>query len=197
MSTYGNKMRVSMYDDTPICRRTTTHLDVPGSGARIWGFLATGRDWAGRWAAYHHSDPGRPDLGLPGTVPSAALVAKIEQTFGLAGFPPLEKAAVERMEALTAKGGIQRQIYTLARPDADAEDRSQELGLHFDLTVPLARVVVQHAARLAFPFRRRSIRSSGAASAHSGAGYTSSASSTSTRSGAGSSTSSTTPRSWP
>ncbi len=42
---------------------------------------------------------------------------------------------------------------------ADAEaDRARQLGLHFDLTVPLARYVLENAGHLEFPFRRYQIQ---------------------------------------
>ena len=40
-------------------------------------------------------------------------------------------------------------------PDADAK---AELGMHFDLTVPFSRYVLEHAGRLEFPFRRYQIQ---------------------------------------
>ncbi len=46
-----------------------------------------------------------------------------------------------------------------AEPGEDeATDASRRLGLHFDLTVPFARYVVEHAGRLQFPFRRYQIQ---------------------------------------
>jgi len=77
----------------------------------------------------------------------------IRQGFELHGFLPIETPAVERMEVLTAKGGIQRQIYSLRKPGEGGEETG-DLGLHFDLTVPLARYVAQRAQDLTFPFRR-------------------------------------------
>lgn len=77
----------------------------------------------------------------------------IRHSFELHGFLPIETPAVERMPVLTAKGGMQRQIYSLRKPSEDRQDAA-ELGLHFDLTVPLARYVAQRANELTFPFRR-------------------------------------------
>jgi histidyl-tRNA synthetase len=77
----------------------------------------------------------------------------IRHSFELHGFLPIETPAVERMPVLTAKGGMQRQIYSLRKPSEDRQDAA-ELGLHFDLTVPLARYVAQRAHQLTFPFRR-------------------------------------------
>jgi len=61
------------------------------------------------------------------------------------------------MSVLTAKSGMRRQIFTVGRPEED-QGEGAELGLRFDLTVPLARYVVQHAEELAFPFRRYQIQ---------------------------------------
>jgi len=102
-----------------------------------------------------------PISGFPEWLPNVRLVEErfisiIREQFQLYGFTPIETPAVERMEVLTAKGGMQRQIYTLGRP---AEGNSETgLGLHFDLTVPLARYVVQHAEELVYPFRRYQIQ---------------------------------------
>jgi histidyl-tRNA synthetase len=100
-----------------------------------------------------------PISGFPERLPAQriaelAMTETIRRRYELAGFVPLETPAVERLEVLTAKGGIQRQIYQLTRPAADGKDNAHALGLHFDLTVPLARYVVQHASDLTFPLRR-------------------------------------------
>ena len=60
------------------------------------------------------------------------------------------------------KGEIDKEVYVLRRlqaDDADADaDRARQLGLHFDLTVPLARYVLENAGHLEFPFRRYQIQ---------------------------------------
>jgi histidyl-tRNA synthetase len=102
-----------------------------------------------------------PVSGFPEWLPNIRLVeerfiATIREQYQFYGFTPIETPAVERLEVLTAKGGMQRQIYTLGRPAEG--DTETGLGLHFDLTVPLARYVVQHAEELVFPFRRYQIQ---------------------------------------
>jgi histidyl-tRNA synthetase len=100
----------------------------------------------------------------------------IERVYQRYGFTPLETPAVERWEILTAKSGIDRQIYSVGKPEAPAHGEAEpsektsqskftnmtfdqpELGLRFDLTVPLARFVAQHANDLTFPFRRYQIQ---------------------------------------
>jgi len=99
--------------------------------------------------------------GFPEWLPNERLaekrmIATIEKQYELFGFVPIETPAAERLEVLTAKGGMQRQIFSLGRPQED--DSNQGLGLHFDLTVPLARYVVQHSQKLRFPFRRYQIQ---------------------------------------
>ena len=84
------------------------------------------------------------------------LAGEIREQYELFGFAPISTPAVERMDVLLAKGGIQRQIYTLGRAAEDTDETS--LGLHFDLTVPLARYVAQHGDQLTFPFRRYQIQ---------------------------------------
>jgi histidyl-tRNA synthetase len=102
-----------------------------------------------------------PVSGFPEWLPGARLVedrflAIIRQQYQLYGFTPIETPAVERLEVLTSKGGLQRQIYTVGKPEEGKADA--DLGLHFDLTVPLARYVVQYADKLVFPFRRYQIQ---------------------------------------
>jgi histidyl-tRNA synthetase len=87
----------------------------------------------------------------------------IRAEFERFGFTPIETPAVERFDILDAKAGIGRQIYQVIRPAEDGGSSTGsgsdgELGLHFDLTVPLARYVVQHAHELQFPFRRYQIQ---------------------------------------
>lgn len=104
-----------------------------------------------------------PVSGFPEWLPNLRLVEesfihRIREQYQLYGFAPIETPAVERMEVLTSKGGIQRQIYTLGRPQEGESDAETGLGLHFDLTVPLARYVAHNAEKLVFPFRRYQIQ---------------------------------------
>jgi histidyl-tRNA synthetase len=65
------------------------------------------------------------------------------------GFEPLDTPALELYEVLTGKAGENEQ---LMYHFADAGGR--EVGLRYDLTVPLARVVAMHQNELVFPFKR-------------------------------------------
>lgn len=74
---------------------------------------------------------------------------QIRRVYELYGFTPIETPAIELTDILFAKGGgeTEKQIYRI-------EGHDNNLALHFDLTVPLARYVAQYAGQLVFPFRR-------------------------------------------
>src|SRR5919112_4532830 len=84
---------------------------------------------------------------------------RIRSTFELYGFAPLETRAVEPLDQLLRKGETSKEVYLLRRLQDDADARGEEtLGLHFDLTVPFARYVLENAGHLHFPFRRYQIQ---------------------------------------
>jgi len=87
-----------------------------------------------------------------------ALVHAVQGVFELHGFVPIETRAVEPLDQLLRKGETDKEIYLLRRLQADAEDNDAGLGLHFDLTVPFARYVLENAGRLEFPLRRYQIQ---------------------------------------
>ena len=82
------------------------------------------------------------------------IMQSIREHFELYGFVPMDTAAVEKVDTLLAKGN-DNEIYGLYRL-AD-ENSKKDLGLRFDLTVPLARYVTQNAGDLIFPFKRYQI----------------------------------------
>ncbi len=86
-----------------------------------------------------------------------AVLDELRRTFELHGFANIETRAVEPMDTLLRKGEIDKEVYVLKRlheqGDADAG-----LGLHFDLTVPFARYVLENAGHLEFPFRRYQVQ---------------------------------------
>lgn len=102
--------------------------------------------------------------GFPEWTPQQKLVeenflARIRRVFQLNGFSPIETPAVERVSTLIAKGGNEKEIYKIGRLHAsDESSDDNDLALHFDLTVPMARYVAQHERELAFPFRRYQIQ---------------------------------------
>jgi histidyl-tRNA synthetase len=104
-----------------------------------------------------------PISGFPEVLPAQrfaelAVLDRLRSTFELHGFAPLETPAVEALDQLTRKGEIEKEVYVLRRLHADSGEDGAELGLHFDLTVPFARFVLENAGRLEFPFRRYQIQ---------------------------------------
>lgn len=104
-----------------------------------------------------------PISGFPEYLPAERIVEQhfldiIRETFELHGFGSIETRAVEPVERLLGKGGdADKEIYGVSRL-AGEETADAELGLHFDLTVPFARYVLENAGHLAFPFRRHQIQ---------------------------------------
>lgn len=96
----------------------------------------------------------------------------IKSVFRKYGFEEIETPAIERLETLTGKYGEEgdKLLFKILNSgdylkDAPADLLSAknssattqhiaEKGLRYDLTVPLARYVVQHQENLAFPFKR-------------------------------------------
>ena len=74
------------------------------------------------------------------------------------GFASVETRAAEPLDQLLRKGEIDKEVYVLRRLQAGDEAGDTGLGLHFDLTVPFARYVLEHAGKLEFPFRRYQIQ---------------------------------------
>ncbi|MDQ6851736.1 MAG: histidine--tRNA ligase [Actinomycetota bacterium] len=101
--------------------------------------------------------------GFPELLPGQRFVEqdvidRLRAIFELHGFAPVETRAVEPVDTLLSRGEIDKEIYVLRRVHADAEEGDAGLGLHFDLTVPLARYVLENAGHLEFPFRRYQIQ---------------------------------------
>ncbi len=105
-----------------------------------------------------------PLSGFPEWLPGQRIVElsvldRIRTTFELYGFASLETRAVEPLDQLLRKGETSKEVYVLRRLQSDhAQDDEVGLGLHFDLTVPFARYVLENAGRLQFPFRRYQIQ---------------------------------------
>lgn len=100
--------------------------------------------------------------GFPEWLPEGRLVELgvldvVRQVFELHGFTPLETRSVEPVDVLLSKGEIDKEVYAVRRLHADG-DEGDALALHFDLTVPFARYVVEHAGQLDFPFRRYQVQ---------------------------------------
>jgi len=83
---------------------------------------------------------------------------EIRRVFESYGFCSIETPAVEEIETLLAKGETDKEIYALKRLQEDDDSSDVRLGLHYDLTVPLARYVAEHYNDLVFPFKRYQIQ---------------------------------------
>src|SRR5690349_11906585 len=123
-----------------------------------------------------------PLSGFPEWLPGEQLIEqqfldRIRRTFELHGFTPIETRAVEPLDQLLRKGETSKEVYLLRRlqaatdgaagaagaagagaAGADGAADAEQLGLHFDLTVPFARYVLENAGKLQFPFRRYQIQ---------------------------------------
>ena len=104
-----------------------------------------------------------PLSGFPELLPEQRFVEQqvidtLRRTFELHGFAGIETRAVEPMDQLLRKGETSKEVYVLRRLQADADGADSGMGLHFDLTVPFARYVLENAGKLEFPFRRYQIQ---------------------------------------
>jgi histidyl-tRNA synthetase len=109
------------------------------------------------------SDKPTPLSGFPELLPEhraveRAVIDSLSRTFELHGFANIETRAVEPVDRLSKGGEIDKEIYVLRRLHADETAGDSGLGLHFDLTVPFARYVLEHSGKLEFPFRRYQIQ---------------------------------------
>ncbi len=104
-----------------------------------------------------------PLSGFPELLPAQRAVEQrvldqLRTTFELHGFASVETRAAEPLDQLLRKGEIDKEVYVLRRLQAEDSAQDSGLGLHFDLTVPFARYVLEHAGKLEFPFRRYQIQ---------------------------------------
>jgi len=103
-----------------------------------------------------------PISGFPEYLPAERIVEQrfldvIRETFELHGFSSIETRSIEPIERLSSQGeDADKEIYAVSRLAGGDED--SRWGLHFDLTVPFARYVLENAGRLSFPFRRYQIQ---------------------------------------
>ena len=104
-----------------------------------------------------------PMSGFPEWLPSERIVEqkvvdRLRQTFESWGYASVETRAVESLDQMLRKGEIDKEVYVLRRLHADENDADSGIGLHFDLTVPLARYVLENSGKLTFPFKRYQIQ---------------------------------------
>ncbi|MDA1050558.1 MAG: histidine--tRNA ligase [Planctomycetota bacterium] len=83
-------------------------------------------------------------------IPREQLIATAQRVYRSYGFSPIDTPALEYLEILTGKGSDEtdRQLYKFQ------DHGGRDVGLRFDLTVPLARFAAQHIQKLGTPFKR-------------------------------------------
>ncbi len=83
-------------------------------------------------------------------IPRERLIDTARRVYRSYGFSPIDTPALEYLEILAGKGGEEtdKQLYKFK------DHGSREVGLRFDLTVPLARFAAQHINELGIPFKR-------------------------------------------
>jgi histidyl-tRNA synthetase len=83
------------------------------------------------------------------------VIGRVRAVFERYGFEPLETPALERIETLMGKYGEEgdRLLFKVLERGAGAAKGKTDMGMRYDLTVPLARVMATHGD-LPVPFRR-------------------------------------------
>jgi histidyl-tRNA synthetase len=83
-------------------------------------------------------------------IPRERLIATAQRVYRSFGFSPIDTPALEYLEILAGKGGEEsdKQMYRFT------DHGGREVGMRFDLTVPLARFAAQHFNELGTPFKR-------------------------------------------
>jgi len=83
-------------------------------------------------------------------LPRERIIDTARRVFRSYGFSPIDTPALEYLEILLGKGGAEtdKQLYRFQ------DHGGRDVGLRFDLTVPLARFAAQHIAELGTPFKR-------------------------------------------
>jgi histidyl-tRNA synthetase len=101
---------------------------------------------------------GFPEWSPEGRIIEQQMIDQLRRSFESFGFAPIETRALEPLEHLLAKGETSKEVYTVQRLQAEEGDKEPGLGLHFDLTVPFARYVLENRGKLQFPFKRYQIQ---------------------------------------
>src|SRR6186997_900153 len=86
-------------------------------------------------------------------LPREQLMDTARRVFRSFGFSPIDTPALEYLEILLGKGGAEtdKQLYRFQ------DHGGRDVGMRFDLTVPLARFAAQHIGELGTPFKRYQI----------------------------------------
>ncbi len=83
-------------------------------------------------------------------LPREQIMDTARRVFRSYGFSPIDTPALEYLDILIGKGGAEtdKQLYRFQ------DHGGRDVGLRFDLTVPLARFAAQHIGELGKPFKR-------------------------------------------
>jgi len=85
------------------------------------------------------------------------IINQIKQIFEKFNYDPIDTPALERIEVLNGKFSSQEENEKLIfqiQKRGDKSDEGSDLGLRYDLTVPLARFYVEYQAKLPKIFKR-------------------------------------------
>ena len=82
-------------------------------------------------------------------IPRERLIDTAKRVYRSYGFSPIDTPALEYLEVLTGKGSDEtdRQLYRFQ------DHGGRDVGMRFDLTVPLARFAAQHISDIGTPFK--------------------------------------------
>jgi histidyl-tRNA synthetase len=85
--------------------------------------------------------------------------ARVRSVFASYGFEPLGTPAFERLDVLMGKYGEEgdKLIFKILRRGEHEATGEADLGLRYDLTVPLARVAAAYGSKLPTPYKRYAI----------------------------------------
>ena len=83
-------------------------------------------------------------------IPREQIMETARNVYRSYGFAPIDTPTLEHADILCGKGSEEtdRQMYRFE------DNGGRDVGMRFDLTVPLARFVAQHASELGMPFKR-------------------------------------------
>jgi histidyl-tRNA synthetase len=83
-------------------------------------------------------------------IPREWIIDVARRVYRSYGFAPIDTPTLEHLEILTGKGSDEtdKQLYKFQ------DHGGRDVGMRFDLTVPLARFVAQHIQELGTPFKR-------------------------------------------
>ena len=83
-------------------------------------------------------------------IPREWIIEVARKVYRSYGFAPIDTPTLEHLEILTGKGSDEtdKQLYRFQ------DHGGRDVGMRFDLTVPLARFAAQHIQELGTPFKR-------------------------------------------